>query len=962
MITKQVFLSLFVQLLITAQTVYGNIFSLDRLKRVEISVPPVTIAQRGSATSGAAQNRNLSIVKPTGAIAGDLLIVNIAYLRNNTTATNPVLSGWTLINAAWLTDTDKETIRGAVLYKILTTADDLVSTYTFDLGAGTTNAVGGMTAFSGVDPLSPFDAALGVLNVSQGVKSNSVRVNSITTSTAGSAILMLTQANDNMNWKDTIGTTGCWQVNGPIYLNEIFDLPYKVNSANLSVGAAWAFKENPGQTGEGKVSFVDPLAARDFGGMLIALKPQDAAAAPPAITSDLALNNIYGAGNTYQVSASNYPTSYEVSGISAGVTINAATGLISFATTIPAGVHALTISASNASGTGSATLVYTVTPFPLTITASNKIKCQGVEMNLGTSSFAVNTALPNGETVGSVSLMSSGATAAATFGTFPIVPSTATGIAGFSADNYNITYVDGVLTVKPYNAWTGEVNGSWNQAGNWCLAGTQVPGLSSAVEIWPEGATLEIDGTVAAGSMLIKEGADVIMRTGGSLQLHGNWINNGGFQAETGTSVVLNGGNYAVGGSQPTTFRNLTLSGGGEKTINGIVNVSGILTLNSGYIVAPVNFPIIINNNGTVAGASNLSFVKGYVKKIGTNGIANFAFDFPVGQADDMIYDPLRITFPVASTTDAFIVGHQYTPYPSVSKPLNIKRIANEFWDIINTSLTHNSNGVSIRMHYHVTANSSGDITGYFPGAQTLSNYKVGHFNATSASWEVAVSEALVINRVESGSDLLSGYLIVDNVKQFSPFAPIEIESAALPVIFDAFNVKSIGSGHVQLNWRTAQEQLNKGFWVERMGSNQDNFQRIGFVSSKALRGSTYNPIDYQFTDNPMMSGVLLYRLVQEDLDGKSTPSEVRKIEVRSAKFSNVYPNPSKGNVLIQVFDYKSDYSLDIYTETGKKVAQCKKLPKMAYQLSLPQSGIYIFRFTNLSNGEINFCRHIVQQ
>lgn len=935
---------------------------MDRLKKVEISVPPVTIAQRGSASSGAAQNRNLSIAKPTGAIAGDLLIVNIAYLRNNTTATNPVLSGWTLINAAWLTDTDKETIRGAVLYKILTTADDIVSTYTFDLGAGTTNAVGGITAFSGVDPLSPFDAALGVLNVSQGVKSNSVTANSITTSTAGSAILMLTQANDNMNWENVFGAAGCWQINGPLYLNEIFDLPYKVNSANLSVGAAWTIKDNPGQTGEGKVSFVDPLAARDFGAIMIALKPQDAAAAPPEITSNLILNNVYGAGNSYQVTASNHPTSYEVSGILAGVTINAATGLISFASTIPAGEHSLTISATNASGTGTATLEYTVTPFPLIITASNNIKCQGVELNLGTSSFASNTTLPNSEIINSVTLISTGATSTALAGTFPIVSSAATGTNGFSAGNYNITYVDGVLTVKPFNAWTGAVNGSWNQAGNWCLAGAQVPGLASAVEIWPEGATLEIDVTVSAGSILIKEGAEVIMRTGGSLQLHGNWINNGGFQAETGTSVVLNGGNYAVGGSQPSTFRNLTLSGGGEKTLNGIVNVNGILTLNSGYIIAPVNFPITINNNGTVAGASNFSFVKGYAKKIGTNGVANFAFDFPVGQADDMIYDPLRITFPIASTTDAFIVGHQYTPYPSVSKPLNIKRIANEYWDIINTSLTHNSNGVSIRMHYHVTANSSGDITGYFPGAQTLANYKVGHFNATSASWEVAVSEALVVNRVESGSDLVSGYLIVDNVKQFSPFAPIEIESAALPVIFNAFNVKPIGSGKVQLSWGTAQEQLNRGFWVERMGLYQDKFERIGFVSSKASGGSTYHSIDYQFTDNPMTTGILLYRLVQEDLDGKITPSEVRKIEVRPVKFSNVYPNPSNGNVIIQILDHKSDFSLDVYTETGRKVIESQKLPKIAYQLRLPQSGIYIFRFTNLSNGEINFCRHIVQQ
>ncbi|MEN9885184.1 MAG: hypothetical protein RLZZ420_2401 [Bacteroidota bacterium] len=943
-------------------SVFGNNFSIDRMEGLRFSTPPATITQRGNTTTGAAQNRNLSISKPVGAVTGDILIVNIAYLRNNATATNPILAGWTLINAAWLTDTDKETIRGAVLYRIVTAADDAVTTYTFDLGAGTANATGGMAAFSGVDPLIPFDAPLGTLNVSQGIKSNAATAASITTSTSGAALLMLTQASDNMSWKDTIGTSGCWQVNGPAYLNEFLDLPYKVNSANFSVGAAWGIKSDPGQTGAGEVSFVDPLAARDFGAILIALKPLDAALVPPAVTSNLTLNNVYGAGNTYQISASNYPTSYAASGISSGVTIDASTGAIAFAKTIPVGVHSLTISASNAVGTGSATLIYTVTPFPLTITASNSIKCQGVNLTLGTASFTVNTTLPNSELVSSVLLSSSGATADATAGTYPLIPSDATGTLGFSAANYNITYSAGTLTVKPLNAWTGAVNGSWNQTGNWCLAGTEVPGATSAVEIWPEGATLEIDASVAAGSMLIREGASVIMRTGGNLQLHGNWINQGGFQAETGTAVVLNAGNFTLGGSRPTTFRNLTLTGGGEKSITGIINVNGVLSLNSGYIVAPVTFPLTINNNGSVVGASNLSFVKGYVKKIGTNGASNYAFDFPIGQSDDMIYDPLRITFPIASTTDAFVVGHQHTPYPSVAKRLYIKTLASEYWDIIKSSLTHNSNGVSIRIHYHVTANSGGDETGYFPGALTLANYKLGHYNTDSSRWEVAVTGASVINRVEAGSDMTNGYLVVDNVQQFSPFAPIELEASALPVILKGFSARSVGAGQVKLQWETLQEQMNKGFWIERKSANQDKFERIGFVPSKVPGGSSYKQTGYQFTDNPIVSGKLLYRLVQEDLDSKLTVGEVKKVELNQGVIFSVYPNPSRGKVIIQLYDQSNDYALDVYDGMGNKISSFKKVPKTGCQIELPNSGIFIFRLTNLNSGEMHISRHIVQQ
>ena len=87
-----------------------------------------------------------------------------------------------------------------------------------------------------------------------------------------------------------------------------------------------------------------------------------------------------------------------------------------------------------------------VTPAPLTITANNATKTYGLTASLSGTAFTAS-GLQNGETIGSVTLTSTGAPATAAVGTYSIVPSAATG-GTFNAANYAITYATtGTLTV-----------------------------------------------------------------------------------------------------------------------------------------------------------------------------------------------------------------------------------------------------------------------------------------------------------------------------------------------------------------------------------------------------------------------------------------------------------------------------------------------------------------------------------
>lgn len=83
----------------------------------------------------------------------------------------------------------------------------------------------------------------------------------------------------------------------------------------------------------------------------------------PVITSSLNASVVVTKAFTYQITASNSPTSFNASGLPAGLTVNTSNGLISGTPSI-SGVYPVTISASNSGGSGSATLTLTVTDLP----------------------------------------------------------------------------------------------------------------------------------------------------------------------------------------------------------------------------------------------------------------------------------------------------------------------------------------------------------------------------------------------------------------------------------------------------------------------------------------------------------------------------------------------------------------------------------------------------------------------
>ncbi|MDP3925645.1 MAG: MBG domain-containing protein, partial [Hydrogenophaga sp.] len=90
-----------------------------------------------------------------------------------------------------------------------------------------------------------------------------------------------------------------------------------------------------------------------------------------------------------------------------------------------------------------------ITPAPLVVTANNQTKPYGTAFPFTGTEFT-SSGLVNADTIGSATLVSAGtpATAPVAGSPYPIVPSDATG-GTFTPGDYTISYVDGVMTVKP---------------------------------------------------------------------------------------------------------------------------------------------------------------------------------------------------------------------------------------------------------------------------------------------------------------------------------------------------------------------------------------------------------------------------------------------------------------------------------------------------------------------------------
>ncbi|MFM1794887.1 MAG: hypothetical protein RL642_1272, partial [Bacteroidota bacterium] len=603
--------------------------------------------------------------------------------------------------------------------------------------------------------------------------------------------------------------------------------------------------------------------------------------------------------------------------------------------------------------------VYTDNKKALSIAASNVIKCHGVNHTFNTALFT-SSGLVVGETITSVDMTSDGAASAAVVGSFAIHTSNAVGTNGFDANNYQITYQStGTIDVRPLNSWHGSLSTAWTTTGNWCLAGAQVPGAGDAAIIYPSNNSPELGDSRSLTDLTINAGASVLLKTANTLTLYGSLINNGTLNMEGTSRVVFGAGAHTIGGATATTFNNLTVNSGRDIAVSESITISNQLTLTNGYLVPADTKIVTLANGSTVSGVSDNAYVRGAVKKIGTNGNANYAFDFPVGKSGSAFYYPVRITFPNASTTEEVTVSYHELAFSTNLKNSNVKDVASEYWMITPSALVANASGLQVKMKY-----KSPTATNYLTGATNVSYYKVGHFSTSTNTWEVAVGLDAAQNTVDAGSTLSEGFATATGVTNFSRFTTIEITASVLPVLMNQFSAREVPGNKVVLNWSTGHEQHSKGFIVEKASaSSQGKFTRIGYVYSKAVNGNASSMLHYQFNDGIHLGDdYAYYRLLQEDMDGRTSSSEIRLVKFHKQTPVQIAVASSTGKVIITRNTDLQRLNYRVIDQLGRIAAEGKDIVDQVFTINIQGNGVFNIHLHLPETGEQLIKRVMIQK
>ncbi len=150
------------------------------------------------------------------------------------------------------------------------------------------------------------------------------------------------------------------------------------------------------------------------------------------------------------------------------------------------------------------------------------------------------------------------------------------------------------------------------------------------------------------------------------------------------------------------------------------------------------------------------------------------------------------------------------------------------------------------------------------------------------------------------------------NTSRFSGCTPL-----ALPVEMVVFKATVTSDNSVVLNWETATEQDNAYFVIQRSADGK-LFESIGKVDGQ---GNSSSSKWYEFIDTATDQALYYYRIIQVDNDGKSSPTNVIKVNLHGNTSIAVYPNPSNGLFTIEMaLNTSSPYEMAVYNAIGVEV------------------------------------------
>jgi hypothetical protein len=434
-----------------------------------------------------------------------------------------------------------------------------------------------------------------------------------------------------------------------------------------------------------------------------------------------------------------------------------------------------------------------------------------------------------------------------------------------------------------------------------------------------------------------------------TVNLAGNWTNFGtlGFTEATST-VNLNGsGTQVITSAGGENFTNLTINNSGAGVqLNNNTTVATAFKMTQGNINLNGNvltLGLSVANNGTLNYTSgSLSGTGSFTRWFKTGVIANGSINglFPMGTASDN--RPFYVSAPAAGPTTGGTIRVSYNDASTnTSIPTYLDGAATiQVRKDLNWSVTTGNGLAGGTYNLDVQGTGLGLIGAVSDLRLTLANSVVGlpGVNAgTTADPQV--------NRTGLSLANLTNSFYIGSINSTNTPLPINLISFTASVI----------NGEVVLSWTTATEINNDYFTIER-STDVIGWENIQKVPGSGTSGNTKS---YSAKDPSPYSGISYYRLMQTDIDGKSTHSFIVSVNIgNKVSEIQVYPNPARDQLWVR-FVTPGKYDLVVFNNSGQPVIQPLSILGIKAELNITdlKTGLY---FIQISHDGVHETRKIM--
>jgi hypothetical protein len=472
--------------------------------------------------------------------------------------------------------------------------------------------------------------------------------------------------------------------------------------------------------------------------------------------------------------------------------------------------------------------------------------------------------------------------------------------------------------------WKGSINTDWTNVNNWSTYNSSgfvnaatVPSTSTNVIIPLNGTCVLNQPTLGANTgnsknLTIETGASLTL-TSGTLNVTGNWMKSGTLNAGTSNINFTGGSAQTIGGTGTTTFYNCKINNSSTGlTLNSPVSITNSLNMTTGNVVTTNTNILTLGVSAPATLSWTAGTVVGPFKRWFTNSTnsGNSSGLFPVGiNSGSVINRWALFEYTSAPTTAGYLSVEFKGTNPSLTSaaqnglPLTevdeLNDIATDgYWEVIPTGLAGGTYSPSLR------ANS-------FSNSDVYTTGRIIKSPDPHTTWTLSGSN---VASTGTASDFV---LKRTGMSGFSFFAVGFQGFVPLPIELINFQANCISENKIQIDWQTSSEN-NSDYYLLEKSLDGYLFNELTTISAS---GNSTTLQSYRFIDRTATDRSNYYRLTQFDQDGKSETFNIAEANcIVSEEEILVYPNPTKGDIYLQINHSKfiENGTATLFTLNGK--------------------------------------------